>query len=70
MQASSDTEKICILALMHTPGIGAVTVRQLIGYCGGASQVFDADYRKLIKIPGIGEKIVKAVLGKKCARIG
>jgi DNA processing protein len=64
MQSPSDAEKICILALMHTPGIGAVTIRQLIGYCGGATQVFQADYKKLIKIPGIGDKIVKAVLGK------
>lgn len=64
MQSSSDAEKICILALMHTPGIGAVTIRQLISYCGSASQVFHADYKKLIKIPGIGDKIVKAVLGK------
>lgn len=64
MQPSSDAEKICILALMHTPGIGAVTIRQLISYCGSASQVFQADYKKLIKIPGIGDKIVKAVLGK------
>lgn len=64
MQPYPDTEKICILALMHTPGIGAVTIRQLISYCGNASEVFQADYKKLIKIPGIGDKIVKAVLGK------
>ena len=64
MQPSSDAEKTCILALMHTPGIGAVTIRQLISYCGSASQVFQADYKRLIKIPGIGDKIVKAVLGK------
>jgi DNA processing protein len=64
MQPSPDAEKICILALMHTPGIGAVTIRQLISYCGSASQVFLADYKRLIRIPGIGDKIVKAVLGK------
>lgn len=64
MQPYPDAEKICILALMHTPGIGAVTIRQLISYCGNASGVFQADYKKLIKIPGIGDKIVKAVLGK------
>lgn len=64
MQVSSDAEKVCILALMHTPGIGAVTIRQLISYCGSASQVFESDYRKLIKIPGIGDKIVKAILSK------
>lgn len=64
MQPSSDAEKICILALMHTPGIGAVTIRQLISHCGSAFQVFQADYKKLIKIPGIGDKVVKSVLSK------
>ncbi|GGM87445.1 DNA processing protein DprA [Dyadobacter beijingensis] len=69
MQPISDAEKICILALMHTPGIGAVTIRQLISYCGSATQVFQSDYRKLIKVPGIGDKIVKAVLGKNTLEI-
>ncbi|MCE6987682.1 DNA-processing protein DprA [Dyadobacter sp. CY323] len=64
MLHSTDAEKICILALIQTPGIGSVTVRQLISYCSGASNVFEADYKKLIKIPGIGDKVVKAVLGK------
>lgn len=64
MVISSRAERICILALMHTPGIGAVTIRQLISYCGSASGVFQADYRKLIRIPGIGDKVVKAVLSK------
>lgn len=64
MVISSHAERVCILALMHTPGIGAVTIRQLISYCGSASHVFQADYKKLIRIPGVGDKVVKAVLGK------
>ncbi|MHA4741121.1 DNA-processing protein DprA [Dyadobacter sp. MSC1_007] len=64
MLPSTDAEKICILALIHTPGIGSVTVRQLISYCGGASNVFLADYKKLIRVPGVGEKMAKAILGK------
>lgn len=62
--STTDAEKVCILALMHTPGVGAVTIRQLVSHCGTAAQVFQADYRKLIKIPGIGDKIVKAILAK------
>jgi DNA processing protein len=50
--------------LVHTPGIGSVTVRQLISYCGGARNVFLADFKKLIKIPGIGEKVAREVLKK------
>ena len=64
MLPSKEDDKICTLALVHTPGVGSVTVRQLISYCGGASNVFQADFRKLIKIPGIGEKVVREILKK------
>ena len=64
MLPSPDSEKICILALIQTPGVGAVTIRQLISYCGGAANVFSADFKKLIKIPGVGEKVAKAILSK------
>ncbi|KAA6431618.1 DNA-protecting protein DprA [Dyadobacter flavalbus] len=59
-----ENEKVCTLALIHTPGIGSVTIRQLIGYCGGASEVFRSAYRKLIKIPGVGEKVARAILAR------
>lgn len=64
MLPSKEEDKICTLALVHTPGVGAVTIRQLISYCGGSAKVFLADYKKLIKIPGIGEKVVREVLKK------
>jgi DNA processing protein len=64
MKEISETEKINILALVQTPGVGSVTIRQLISYCGSASKVFAADYKKLIKIPSIGDKVVKAILSK------
>jgi DNA processing protein len=64
MLPSEEDDKICTLALVHTPGIGSVTVRQLISYCGGARKVFQADFRKLIKIPGIGEKVAREILKK------
>ena len=57
-----ENEKISTLALIHTPGIGSVTVRQLISYCGGASKVFTSDYKKLIKIPGVGDKVARSIL--------
>jgi DNA processing protein len=58
----SENDRISTLALIHTPGIGSVTVRQLISYCGGAANVFQADFRKLIKIPGVGEKVARSIL--------
>ncbi|TDB64534.1 DNA-processing protein DprA [Arundinibacter roseus] len=57
-------ETIALLALIRTPGIGSVTIRQLISYCGGAAQVFDSDYKKLIKIPGVGDKMARGLLQK------
>ncbi len=52
------------IALSLTPGIGKVLARQLISYCGSAKEVFAAPKRKLVKIPGIGEKIAESVLSK------
>jgi len=64
MAELTENEKVCTLALIHTPGIGSVTIRQLINYCGGASGVFKSEYKKLIKIPGVGEKVARAILAK------
>lgn len=64
MSELTEYEKVCTLALIHTPGIGSVTIRQLIGYCGGASGVFKSEYKKLIKIPGVGDKVARAILAK------
>jgi DNA processing protein len=64
MHTSQLEDRISTLALMHTPGVGSVTIRQLISYCGGAGQVFRSDFKKLIKIPGVGEKIVREILKK------
>ncbi|HEV7381337.1 MAG TPA: DNA-processing protein DprA [Dyadobacter sp.] len=62
MISLSEAEKISILALVHTPSVGAVTVRQLISYCGGAENVFRSEYKKLIKIPGVGDKVARSIL--------
>ncbi len=49
---------IAQLALYLTPGIGAVTARNLIAYCGGAEFVFSASRGELLSVPGVGEAIV------------
>jgi DNA processing protein len=64
MITMSDQEKLSTLALVHTPGIGAVTVRQLISYCGGASKVFETPYTRLLNIPGVGDKMAREILKK------
>lgn len=47
---------------MHTPLVGSVTIRQLISCCGGAADVFKSDYKKLIRISGVGDKVARAIL--------
>jgi DNA processing protein len=69
MSELTEQEKICTLALIHTTGVGAVTIRQLISHCGGAEKVFQADFKKLINIPGIGEKVVRAILKKEALEL-
>jgi len=50
------------LALNFIPNIGAKTVRNLISYCGGLTEVFDVKKSKLLTIPGIGEKRANDIL--------
>ncbi len=50
------------IALTLVPGVGVVLVRQLISYCGSASDVFQSSVAKLLKIPGIGEATARALL--------
>lgn len=50
-----------LLALALTKGLGPVSVRNMIAYCGSAQAVFDAPKGKLLRAPGIGEHAVQLV---------
>lgn len=47
-----------LLALAMTQGLGPVTVKNLIAYCGSAQSVWKAPANKLLKAPGVGPKAV------------
>lgn len=49
------------IALTLVPGIGDVFIRQLVSYCGSAEDVFRQSKGKLLRIPGVGEKIAHAI---------
>ena len=49
------------IALTLVPGIGDVLIRHLISYCGNAEEVFRQSKNKLLRIPGIGEKVASAI---------
>jgi DNA processing protein len=53
------------IALIKIPGIGAVTARNLVSYCGGAKEVFESKKKDLLKIPGIGANTAELILQQK-----
>lgn len=59
-----DEEILHRIALGFAPGIGNILAKQLISYCGSATELFKSPKKKLMKIPGIGEKTASAVLTK------
>lgn len=50
-----------LLALYFQKGIGAVTAKNLISYCGSARDVFFSKKNTLLKTPGIGSKILASI---------
>lgn len=55
-------EKIYQIALTLLPKVGAITIRNLISYCGSPQAVFEARKKELLSIPGIGEQIAAYIL--------
>jgi len=49
------------VALNLMPNIGPVTVRNLVSYCGGVIEIFQANKKTLESIPGVGPSIAKIV---------
>lgn len=56
-------ELVFQIALELIPGVGNRGVKQLISYCGSASEIFKAPKSKLLKIPGVGEKMASSIKG-------
>jgi DNA processing protein len=53
-----------LLALTMLEGVGPVTARNLLAYCGGASEVFRQSGMALAQVPGVGPKL-SALIGQK-----
>ncbi len=64
MNDNLEEDKINIyeVALGMATGIGGVTARQLLAYCGTAEEIFKST--KLLKIDGIGEKTIASLKNK------
>jgi DNA processing protein len=50
------------VALSLLPGIGPVTIRQLISYCGSVKNVFNTSPKRLGSIPGVGPKTAELII--------
>lgn len=53
------------LAMCLIPGVGPVTAKKLIAYCGGAKEVFKEKKQALIKIPSIGKSTANSIINNK-----
>lgn len=49
------------VALTQLPGIGSQLARLLVSYCGSAKAVFITPPARLLKIPGIGNSVLKSI---------
>lgn len=55
---NANRELLYQIALTSTPLVGPVLAKNLVSYCGSASAVFESSGSSLLKIPGIGRKII------------
>ena len=54
-------ELVFQIALELIPGVGNKGTKQLMSYCGSATKVFKSPKSKLLKIPGVGDKMAEAI---------
>jgi len=54
-------ELVFQIALELIPGVGSRGTKQLMSYCGSAAGVFRSPKSKLLKVPGVGEKMAEAI---------
>lgn len=59
------SQTLYLIALSKLKGVGDVTARKLIAYCGGSEQVFKMKRSMLEKIPNVGKKIADTVIRQK-----
>ena len=53
------------IALGLIPGLGPITAKSIVSYCGGVGEVFNASKQKLIKTPGVGEIVAKKIIANR-----
>ncbi len=59
-----NSDYLYYIALNAIPAVGPVFAKNLIRHCGSAEAIFKEKKSNLLKIPGIGEKLVQNILNK------
>ena len=52
------------VALTKIPLVGAVTAKNLVSYCGGVQNVFEARKSDLMRVPGVGEQTALNIINQ------
>ncbi len=65
MDQTDDEQLMYRLALHLLPGIGPVSARNLVSYCGGVKEIFHTRKSELQKIPSIGTERAKEIVSTK-----
>ncbi len=65
IKMQTHTELLFHIALTMIPKVGGVAAKNLLAYCGSASNVFKQKKDHLLRIPGIGEKIAGEIVNFK-----
>ena len=50
-----------LLALTRIPGVGAVLARTLLSHFGAAEAIFNASYKHLLHVEGIGPQLARNI---------
>jgi DNA processing protein len=58
------SSKLLQLSLHLTAGLGSVLIRQLIAHFGSAENVFAANLKNLLRVPGIGSNVARQIIDK------
>ncbi|MFK7924053.1 MAG: DNA-processing protein DprA [Bacteroidia bacterium] len=56
-----EEDQIYLLALALTKGLGPVTIKNLVAYCGSAKAVFASPASRLGRTPGVGEATISLI---------
>lgn len=59
-----EENKFFQVALQLIPGIGNANAKYLFSYLGNPRNIFESNKSRLLKIPGIGDKVIKSILEK------